>query len=366
MSINNNESTAEHKRHLVMRFGLLVVIMATLATIILYFAGVFPQKSVTAQQFVDLQEGDNPHLGFRRAHAKGICIVGQFDSNGSLANYSTADVFDTGSTPFLGRFSIAGNNPTAPDLKAPVRSLAFALNPGEQNEWRIAMNTPPAMAVATPDAFYEQLQALSPDPVTKQRDPEKIKAFFADHPESKAFNDWKATYSPTNSLATERYHSINAFYLVDESGKKQAVRWTLVPLTTETALPSLNTDSADALQIQLSELIKQGPVRFDWVFTLADATDDETNPTIPWPSTRNQINAGTVTISGWEPQQDGQCGTKNFDPLVLPKGILATEDPILRARSAAYAESFRRRATETLLGEKVSFDTEQGATHDAN
>ena len=36
----------------------------------------------------------------------------------------------------------------------------------------------------------------------------------------------------------------------------------------------------------------------------------------------------------------------NFDPLVLPAGIKPSDDP-LSARSAVYAQSFRRRAGET-------------------
>lgn len=331
-------------------------IMLLLGLLIAYFAGAFTSQSVTAQQFVNLQEGGNPHAEFRRAHAKGICIAGTFESNGSLSNYSTASVFDERVTPFLGRFSIAGNNPTAPDLKAPVRSLAFAINSGTNNEWRVAMNTPPVMAVATPDAFFAQLQALAPDPITNQRNPEKIKAFFAEHPESKAFNDWKAGYVPTNSFATERYHSINAFYLVTDSGEKQAARWVAVPQAQQLSLPKLDVESPDALQQQLTELLKIGPVKFDMMFTLAEDTDDENNPTIPWPSERKTINAGTLVITDWEAQQTGKCAGKNFDPLVLPQGIAATNDPILRARGSAYAESYRRRAKETLLGTAATSD----------
>jgi hypothetical protein len=46
----------------------------------------------------------------------------------------------------------------------------------------------------------------------------------------------------------------------------------------------------------------------------------------------------------------GECHAINYDPLVLPRGIGATADPILNARSAAYAESYRRRALEQLRG----------------
>lgn len=331
------------------RGSILFAVMLLFGLGILYFAGFLGHESVTAQQFVNLQEGEQPHAGFRRAHAKGICIAGTFESTGALAPYSIATVFKQGATPFSGRFSIAGNNPTAPDLKAPVRSLAFALLNEDNQEWRVAMNTPPVMAVATPDAFFAQIQALSPDPLTKQRDPKKISAFFTAHPETQAFNDWRASYVPTDSFATERYHSINAFYLVNKKGEKQAVRWVAAPQVANGSSLALDIDSPDALQKQLIELLENEPVKFSMIFTLADETDDENNPTIPWPEQRKQINAGTLTITHWEAQELGQCEHKLFDPLVLPNGIEATADPILRARSAAYAESFRRRARETLL-----------------
>lgn len=40
------------------------------------------------------------------------------------------------------------------------------------------------------------------------------------------------------------------------------------------------------------------------------------------------------------------CRDVNFDPVVLPSGIELSDDPLLRARSAAYATSFTRRAGE--------------------
>lgn len=49
----------------------------------------------------------------------------------------------------------------------------------------------------------------------------------------------------------------------------------------------------------------------------------------------------------------------NFDPLVLPTGVAPTADPILRARSAAYAESYRRRAKEQLVNAVKESDDEQ-------
>lgn len=296
---------------------------------------------VSAQEFVNLQQGETAHEGFRRAHAKGICLSGEFRSNGQLASYSKTALFETGSMSFIGRFSVAGNNPTAPDLKAPVRSLALSFAMSSTEQWRIAMNTPPVMAVKDPHTFYQQIQAI-------QAGPKAIQAFFAEHPESSEFLSWKAQYQPSGSFAAETYNSINAFYLVNSNGEKQAVRWTMQPTVSVSAD---NLEGVDALHQEITNRVAKENIVFDWVFTLANGKDDENNPTKAWPDSREQITAGQIVITGVTPQLQGECHGINYDPLVLPTGIEATRDPILRARSAAYAESYRRRAKEALMGE---------------
>ena len=329
------------------RYLPLVAVVGGLAGAFVYAAGGFGSGSVTAQQFVDLQQGDKIHKGFRRAHAKGFCIAGEFVSNGALQPYTTAVVFSKRSTPFVGRFSIAGNDPTAPDLKAPVRSLALSIAVDSQNVWRTAMNTPPVMAVRNPEDFYRQLSALAPDEKTGKRDPEKIQQFFAAHPESRAFTRWASEYQPTDSLATETYHSINAFYLVDGEGYRRAVRWEARPGKTEEQGHGVTTgEGNNALHDEFFRRLAFGPVTFDLIFTLAEEEDDEGDPTQPWPAVRQRLIAGQLVITEAAPQASGSCNAINFDPLVLPPGMVATGDRILRARSAAYAESYRRRALE--------------------
>ena len=292
---------------------------------------------VSAQRFVDLQQGSANFAGFRRAHAKGICVSGEFRANGKLADYSKASLFRNGTTPFTGRLSIAGNNPTAPDLKSPVRSLALSFTLSRTEQWRLAMNTPPVMAVADPHTFYQQIKA----------GPAAVKQFFTEHPESNEFLAWAGQYQPTGSFAAETYHSINAFYLVNANGKQHAVRWAMQP-TVSVAATDLHGD--DALQQEITARVAAKPVVFDWVFTLAEPMDDENNPTKAWPDSRQQISAGQIVLTGTTAQLEGDCHAINFDPLLLPSGIAATADPILRARSAAYAESYRRRAKEQLHG----------------
>ncbi|WP_237061809.1 MULTISPECIES: catalase family peroxidase [Microbulbifer] len=338
----------ENPPFLVARYALIIAIVGGLAALLTFAAGGLGGTGVTAQEFVDLQQGGTVHAGFRRAHAKGFCVAGEFVSSGALEPHTTATLFASQTTPFVGRLSIAGSNPTAPDLKAPVRSLALSFAVGEREAWRTAMNTPPVMAVRTPEDFFLQLSALAPDRETGKRDPGKISRFFDEHPESKAFTDWASNYQPTGSLATEKYHSINAFYLVNSGGKRQAVRWQARPVARETGIRP--APGRDALHREFFRRLGQGPVKFDLVFTLAAPEDDADDPTRPWPQSRRQLVAGQLVINSATPQAGGACEGISFDPLVLPHGMEPTRDPILRARSAAYAESYRRRAREHWLG----------------
>jgi len=55
-----------------------------------------------------------------------------------------------------------------------------------------------------------------------------------------------------------------------------------------------------------------------------------------------------LVIEQVDAPEQGACRDLNFDPLILPSGIQASDDPILAARSAAYSESFNRRSRESL------------------
>lgn len=297
------------------------------------------EQQVTAQQFVNLQEGDTPFEGYRRAHAKGVCVTGEFVSNGRLSDFTSTVLFEKTVTPFVGRFSVAGNNPLGADLSAPVRSLALTFTLSAFNQWRIAMNTPPVTAVTNPQDFYAQLVAI-------KRGPQAIAAFFNEHPESKDFLTWKNSYTPSYSFSDETYHSINAFYL-HKNDKKQAVRWWFTP--NSSAKVDAETGN-NALHITLQKQLEKKPIIFDWQFQFAGESDDPNNPAVQWPANREIVTAGQLVIRSWQDQQEGACNPINFDPNVLPQGISASDDPILKARSAAYAESYKRRAIELLRG----------------
>ncbi|MNR46225.1 Catalase-related peroxidase precursor [compost metagenome] len=83
------------------------------------------------------------------------------------------------------------------------------------------------------------------------------------------------------------------------------------------------------------------------MLTLAEPGDPVDGAAQPWPAQRRQIDAGTLVIEQVEAPEHGACRDLNFDPMILPRGIEPSADPILAARSAAYSESFNRRSRET-------------------
>lgn len=331
------------------------VIIGLLGAVALGVAGVRGAlggaEDARPSDIVDTQQGgpEARHAGFRRAHARGLCVEGRFIGSGEAQGLSVAQAFGTTESRLLGRLSIGGGNPTAPEASAGVRSLALMLTQADGQQWRMAMNTPPVLPVGTPEAFHAQIKALAPDPRTGAPDPDRLAAFFQAHPESAAFRTWQAGHRPSDSWANTRYHSINAFVLVDAAGRRQPVRWALVPQ--QPFAPLADTDhAADALSVEFEQRLREGPVRWTLQLQLAEAGDAVEDPSRPWPDSRPTVDAGVVEIDLAYSQQYGACNGINFDPTVLPRGIEASADPILHARRGAYAESLRRRARETLLG----------------
>lgn len=80
--------------------------------------------------------------------------------------------------------------------------------------------------------------------------------------------------------------------------------------------------------------------------TLANPGDPVDDASKTWTGEHKVLNAGTLVLESSQPQMDGDCRDINFDPLVLPSGIEASNDPLLAARSAAYASSYLRRTSE--------------------
>ena len=289
------------------------------------------------------------HDGFRRNHAKGLSATGSFASNGAGAAICCAAVFGHGDTPVIGRFSLSGGLPGQADKADTVRGLGLLFQVNGQ-QWRTAMVNIPVFPDSTPQAFYERTLVSKPLPETGKADPQKMAAFLDRHPETVAAMKIVKQSPPTAGFADSTFYGLNAFYFTNNAGATVPVRWSVVPQ--DSVFPQGGAAAApaspdkDYLFGDLIRTVTQRPLNWRLMLTVGEPGDPTNDATKPWPQSRRSINAGTLTITAVQTEEAGNARDINFDPLVLPDGITASDDPLPAARSAVYARSFTRRAEE--------------------
>lgn len=336
----------------------IVAIVSALALAFAWTAGWLAPRRLTPQRFTDAIETANGQVyrGFRRAHAKGVCVAGYFQGNGQGVALSSAGMLAEARTPVVGRLSIGGGSPYGLDGKARVRSMALQLTGDDGQQWRMAMNSFPFFGVKSVQAFYEQTRANAPDPTTGQPDPARQAAFAQAHPEFARFAAWAKTAPWPTSWANTTFHGVNTFRFINAAGEVHHVRWSMQPQTAFEAMSAEQRAAADAdfLSEDLAARLAQHPLRWNMVVTVAEPGDAITDPSTPWPASRAHITVGTVVIERSSPQASGPCRDINFDPLVLPAGVQGSDDPILAARSAVYSVSFNRRERDIATGQAAA------------
>lgn len=326
--------------------GSLVLIAAIVgggAAAFAYTAGWFSPQRLSGDKLVAaLAPPGGPALGHRRNHAKGICFTGVFESNGTGAALSKAQVFATGQYPALGRFNIGSPNPNAADATVRVRGLGLQISTPDGQQWRTAMIDPPFFPVATPQAFYELLTASG------SKEPDAMKNVVAAHPEIAAFGAWAQSAPWTESYTEDRFNSLNSFVFTDGSGADHTVRWSLRPTTQPVSVPPEELAKRDPnfLEQDITQRVAAGPQRWTLAVTVANPGDPTADPSKAWPEDRHTVEVGTLIVQKIEAEQDGPCRDINFDPTILPAGIKTSDDPFPAARSAAYAKSYDLRTAE--------------------
>jgi catalase len=322
---------------------LIAAIITAIGGLFAYTAGWLSSHRVTPTKLIaTLAPPTGPALGHRRNHAKGVCFIGDFDSNGNGAELSRAQVFSTGRYPALGRFNLGTPEPNAADGTVRVRGMGLQISTPDGEVWRSAMIDSPFFVVATPEAFYE-LQAAS-----HSKDPDAMKTFSMAHPELAAFGVWGKSAPWTPSYAEEPYNSLNAFLFIANSGAAHAVRWSLRPQAQVTAITpeDLARLGPDHLEQEIVDRVAKEPARWTMVVTVANPGDPISDPTKVWPENRHTIEVGTLVVQQVVAERDGPCRDINFDPTILPSGIKVSDDPFPAARSAAYAASYDLRTSE--------------------
>lgn len=311
----------------------------------------FAQSSdpVDPSAFVDQFEATfGKFEGYRRSGAKGICAVGEFVGTAEARKLSTASAFSGKPVPVIVRFSVGGANPKAPDNAKSQRNMAlqFDLPGGEQ--WQMGNISAPVFGASSPQQFFALLASRQPDPATKQADPAKVKAFNEANPDVLLLPKYLASQPVPASFGSINYWGVHGFGLVSASGEKQFGKWIFEPVA---GVQGLSDDEAKAkgpsfLFDDLRQRVKEGKVAFHFNLELAQSGDKIDNATVPLPEGRKKVTLGTLKITSVSADAEGPCLSITYNPMVLPKGVEASADPMLAARAAPYAVSLGRRLVE--------------------
>ena len=301
------------------------------------------------EEIVDaLNAVNGSHAGHRAVHAKGMVCEGTFAASPEAAGLSRAAHLQGDELRAIVRFSNASGNPRTSDAN-PIagRGIGVKLQLPDGEAVDMAAVPLPVFMVSTPEDFLEFTRARIPDPDTGEADPQKLIDFITAHPETAtALQLGLPKLAPTTSFATSGYNGLHAFGLVAANGETTWGRYSWVPVAGEQYLSDEERDAADRdyLRQELGERLAGGTAEFHLIFTLAAEGDTLTDPTRPWEGEREQVVLGRLTVTGVVDEADAAGGGPLvFDPNNLTDGIVASDDPILAARSPAYSVSIERR-----------------------
>jgi catalase len=196
--------------------------------------------------------------------------------------------------------------------------------------------------VGTGDEFLAFLKAVAASgPDTPHPNP--IETFMGSHPRAVKFAT-EVRVVP-RSYATAAYFGNNAFVFVDGTGKRQPVRYQIVPVAGVANLDSASAVRAgdDYLQQEIRRRLAHRPIEFRLFAQLPHPGDPTNDGSIVWPADRKRVLLGTIRLTKVELNQEELQRSLTFNPTFLTSGIELSDDPLVPLRSAVYALSVAHR-----------------------
>jgi catalase len=307
-------------------------------------SGPATSQAVIVQLVETMRALAGAHPGFRPAHAKGLVCAGTFRPSADARGVTRAPHLQGGPVPTVVRFSNANGNPDVHDGVPNVRAMSvkFQLTDGKAAD--ILANSIEGFVARTPEEFLEFLRAQLPDPATGKPAPDGVPKFLASHPAAAAFVGRLMQKPVPASYAQTTYHAEHAFLFTAADGSRRFGRYHFVPEAGEAALSpdEAGKRSPSFLRDELESRLRTSPAAFRLLLQVAAEGDPTDDPTALWPADRRRVELGRLEVTGISPSAQDERRLV-FDPTNRTDGIDLSSDPILLARSAAYAISYERR-----------------------
>ena len=286
------------------------------------------------------------HPGFRPVHAKGLVCAGTFRASADAARVSRAPHFTGQPIPSVVRFANSNGNPDVHDGAPNVRSMAVKFQLADGKSADILANSVEGFIARTPEELLEFLRAQLPEPATGRPNPDGAPRFLAGHPGGRAFVERLMKKPVPASYGQTTYYAEHAFRFTAADGAGRFGRYRFVPEAGESIIsPDVaGKRSPNFLLEELEDRLRTGPVAFRLLLQLAAPGDPTDDVTALWPEDRTLVELGRLEATGISPTSAADERRLIFDPTNTTDGIDLSDDPILRARSAAYSISYDRRS----------------------
>lgn len=198
----------------------------------------------------------------------------------------------------------------------------------------------PVFPTKTPEAFIRLMQVVKRGSMSLR---DKWSVLRKD-PEFRTLPTILKQLKTPASFVKERFNALHSYYLINEEGKRQAVRFSWYPVL-DGAHTEPQVKNRNDLEAELLHRLENEKVRFYLMIQLAEDGDPVDDSSIQCPENRTLIDKGVLTLT--EVRDDG-AESLMFDPTIEVDGLELSDDPILRYRSLLYKESADRRSSENL------------------
>jgi catalase len=290
---------------------------------------------LTPERAIDLLKAPfAPPPGYRAAHAKGAFYAGTFIASPEAADLCRAAHLDGSEVPVLVRWSNAAGTPTWPDSRPDIHGMAVRFR-GRSGDTDLLGQTAPRMPTDDPETFVrlaEPAVHLWKLPWFLVRHPQVLPRFVA---------GLRGVKAPV-SYAELVYYPIHAYGWLDADDRRTWVRYELHPVATEADRLGKHFTGPDRLREEIAARLARGPVEFDLHVQVAGPGDDPHSAVSVWKDPRDFV-AGRLTVTEAVEDPERRNDVVVFDPTRVVDGLELSDDPILRYRPTAYAESVRRR-----------------------
>ena len=282
------------------------------------------------------------HPGYRALHAKGVLLKGTFTASPEAAELTRAAHMQGGAVPATFRFSNGSGNPREPDGAPGPRGLAVKLYLPDGSRTDLVAISTPVFATRTPEAFLELIEVQGAGLGAAW----KLPHFLVHHTRDTASAAQAAARAPATGELRDHPLLRNPRLQVDRRRGRRTPR----PLRAHPRGPRRAPGAGqtrgrgpDYLTDEIYERIGRRPVRLTLELQLAAPDDPLEDPSVAWPAGRRRVRAGGFEISAPETERETRGDVLVFDPTRVTDGIELSDDPVLRFRPLAYAESIARR-----------------------